>query len=406
MLLVLFLWSALNVSAAPSTAPTSRQAAGPRFLTLPFTDPGVVVQQGWIYDWGTEHQGLDYILGERNGINWRPFDVVAAADGYACGNCTSRQGNAIWIKHVVDGQTYYTYYGHLDTIDPAIPIGNQQNTVFVRRGQKLGVSGTTGSDVLHLHFQVSAPNAPVDPYDLWTTKGPYFPGCASCRLGPANLWTTNPPSLPSGEQPASTPAPPPPPPSQPTPSRVPPTATRVPPTNTPIPTPTKVTCNLPYEQTVEGRITDKVVEVKYCLTVAANDWVSIRMFAIPGSRLDTYIRLVGPDGKVAAVDDDGAQMGGNSFLVKQLTAAGAYELVATRFGETTGQYRLRVEKGSKSALGDLNRDCVVNLADIEIMSSALGGHDPNADLNLDGGVDGEDHKAMIYRLGRGCMQIK
>src|SRR3954465_9183318 len=158
---------------ANSLSAPAPQAAGIHVLTLPFTDPRITVSQGWVYDWGSEHRGVDYMLGDRNTTNWLPFDVVAAYDGWACGNCTARQGNAIWIKHVVDGQTFYTYYGHLATFEPNIPVGNQATTVWVQRGQKIGVSGNTGADVIHLHFQVSLSAGPIDPYDLWSMRSAY-----------------------------------------------------------------------------------------------------------------------------------------------------------------------------------------------------------------------------------------
>ena len=57
----------------------------PKFLTLPFTEPGVnlAVQQGWIYSWGSNHYGVDYIKGEIDKLPWEAFDVYAAADGVA-----------------------------------------------------------------------------------------------------------------------------------------------------------------------------------------------------------------------------------------------------------------------------------------------------------------------------------
>ncbi len=350
-----------------SAEPTRRQTGGVRFLTLPFTDPRIVVQQGWIYSWGNEHKGIDYVLGGRDAGRWQSFDVVAAADGEACGNCTSRQGNAVWIKHSVNGQTYYTYYGHLASIEPGIPIGSQQNTVRVRRGQKIGVAGDTGSDSIHLHFQVSYGHTPVDPYDLWTTREPYAPGCASCQMGAAYLWTTSPPSLPSGEV-------------------------------------TTQSCTLNFEQTTQGTITDAAPEVRYCVSASAGDWLAARMFAVDGAPLDTYLKLYGSDGTLLAADDDGAQVDTNSFLVYRLPADGTYELAATRFAGQ-GAYRLRLEKGSKSALGDLNRDCVVNSADLQLMSGLLGSADPSADLNLDGRVDEADGRIQFLRLGRGCMKL-
>ena len=390
LLLVLVLLPALHLDAArgPSVAVAAppRQAAGIHFLTLPFADPNIIVSQGWIYDWGSQHSGTDYMLGNRNSTDWQPYDVYAAADGLACGNCTTRQGNAVWIKHVVSGQTIYTYYGHLASIDPAVPIGSQQNLAPIQRGQKIGVAGSTGADVIHLHFGVySASSQPMDPYDLWTTREPYAPGCGNCQMGANNMWTTNPPTLASGVTP-----PPPPPPAA---------------TNTPVPTPTKVACTIRYGQTVSGNLSDAAGEARYCLTAAAGDWVAVRMFAAQGASLDTYLKLLAPDGTVLATDDDGAQVDSNSFLVKQVSKAGVYSIVASRYGGS-GDFKLRVDKGAKSALGDLNSDCVVTQADINLMATALTNRDMNADLNLDGALDAQDQTIQIYRLGRGCMQLR
>jgi hypothetical protein len=396
---------ALNASAA------EKQTSPLPFLTLPFTDPRIVVHQGWVYSWGSEHMGVDYATGAPNSAKGDSFDVVAAADGYACGNCVSRQGNAIWIRHNVGGQTFFTYYGHLASIEQNIPLNNQKNTVLVKRGQKIGVSGSTGSNTLHLHFQVTGPTGIVDPYDLWTTREPYSPGCAECRMGANYLWTTNPPSFPTGEQP--------------------PVATES--TDgtdgntkgtestdgtdgksggterTDEPTEksdgAEKTCDLTYELSVEGKITEAAPEVEYCLAASAGDGVSFRMFAVNGSSLDTYLKLYAPDGKLLAIDDDGAQIDGNSFLVAQLPQSGTYKLVATHFNGTTGQYRLRADRGSKSALGDLNSDCVVNSLDTDLMSAAMLAGDMKADLNLDYVLDAQDQTIQRYLLGRGCMKI-
>lgn len=328
------------------------------------------------------------MLGERSSTNWQPFDVYAAADGWACGNCTNRQGDAVWIKHVVNEQTFYTYYGHLASIEPSIPVGNQQSTVWIQKGQKIGVSGKTGADVIHLHFAVYAANSqPLDPYDLWTTRESYAPGCTQCRMGDNYLWTTNPPTLASGD------------------TLPPPKNTPVPPINTIVAASTKVPCTIKYNQTVEGTISDLNPETRYCLTAQAGDWVAVRMFAAQGASLDTYVKVYSPDGSPLASDDDGAQIDSNSFLVKQLPRGGVYRIIATRY-TGSGAYKLRVEKGTKSALGDLNGDCLVDKTDMQTMATNIASNDLTADLNLDGSVDGQDQTIQQYRLGRGCMKIK
>jgi murein DD-endopeptidase MepM/ murein hydrolase activator NlpD len=158
---------------------TARQQAPVPFLTLPFEPSAEMsVLSGWYYSSsGGFHGGIDYIKGNVNNVRgWQTFAVIAAADGEACGNCTSRQGNAVWVKHNINGQTYYTYYGHLASIAPGIPIGSQSRTVYVKRGQFLGWAGDTGSKgALHLHFALyNAASRPIEPYGIGKLRQ-YYP---------------------------------------------------------------------------------------------------------------------------------------------------------------------------------------------------------------------------------------
>jgi hypothetical protein len=86
--------------------------------------------------------------------------------------------NKVWIRHTVNGVIYYTYYGHLGSIESQIPLGNQNSTVFVRRGQVIGTAGDTGTNQgwVHLHFGLkTAANAWVNPYSgYWTTDPPSY----------------------------------------------------------------------------------------------------------------------------------------------------------------------------------------------------------------------------------------
>jgi murein DD-endopeptidase MepM/ murein hydrolase activator NlpD len=155
--------------AARGAAPV-RQAAA-QFLALPFVpNSRMSVLSGWYYSGGGGfHGGIDYINGGVDSIGgWRTFPVIASADGEACGNCTSRQGNAVWVKHNINGATYYTYYGHLASIAKGIPLGTQSNTVWVKRGQVIGMAGDTGArGVLHLHYALyNAASQPIDPYSI------------------------------------------------------------------------------------------------------------------------------------------------------------------------------------------------------------------------------------------------
>lgn len=134
------------------------------------------------------------------------FPVLAVADGEACADsdtagsgCVSGFGDRVLIRHTIDGETYYTYYGHLESIDPTIPIGSRSNTVGVLRGQVIGYAGDTGTfgGSIHLHFGVAAPSFGwYDPYDVYA-KAVFYPdplGQNELFSGTGHFWTTNPPS--------------------------------------------------------------------------------------------------------------------------------------------------------------------------------------------------------------------
>ena len=173
--------------AKPASATASAQTQTP-FLTLPFVpNSGMSILSGWYYSSsGGFHGGIDYIKGSVNNLStWSTFQVVASADGEACGNCSGRQGNAVWVKHNIGGKTYYTYYGHLASIAQGIPIGSQSRTVKVKRGQLLGMAGDTGAGrgVLHLHFALyNSSSQPLDPYSIGKLRQ-YYPAPTSAQPG-------------------------------------------------------------------------------------------------------------------------------------------------------------------------------------------------------------------------------
>jgi murein DD-endopeptidase MepM/ murein hydrolase activator NlpD len=183
-----------------------------RFLVLPFSpSPDMHIQQGWRYTFAAPrppcnpddpylHCGVDYIKGTVNrSPTWKAFDVLAAADGEACGNCVTGPGDRVWIKHDVGGSVFYTYYGHLSEIAPHIPLGSQGHTVLVRQGERIGIAGETGAEGvgIHLHFQLKdSGNGSLDPYDLYTTAADY-PGPNETNQGKCGAnyhWTTDPPT--------------------------------------------------------------------------------------------------------------------------------------------------------------------------------------------------------------------
>ncbi len=165
-----------SVEASQVAIPGKQPAMG--LLTLPFAPNGrMSILSGWYYSNGGFHGGIDFVNGEVSGFgSWRTFPVIASADGEACGNCSSRQGNAVWIKHDFNGSTYYTYYGHLASITKGIPLGSQSNTVWIKRGQVVGMAGDTGArGALHLHFALyNAGSQPIDPYGIGKLRQ-YYP---------------------------------------------------------------------------------------------------------------------------------------------------------------------------------------------------------------------------------------
>lgn len=136
------------------------KAAVPHFLTLPFNDPDVKIQQGWVYTFGDQtacgHQGIDYIKGTvDNSSTWKTFEVVPAADGEAVLRTSTSYGDYVTIKTVVDGVTYYTLYAHLDDTQRKLQVG--VTTPVTRGTTVIGMAGKTGTasgGVLHLHFEL------------------------------------------------------------------------------------------------------------------------------------------------------------------------------------------------------------------------------------------------------------
>lgn len=209
---------------SPTLVITTELKDVPKFLSLPFPpDPNMALLQGWFYDHGGLQQGIDYYRYPTRGTNdttnaFSRFPVVAAADGYACGeqdpsdagtvlytaaqtstHCVRGYGHRVFIRHHVRGATYYTYYGHLESIAAGIPLGDRANTVLVKRGQIIGYAGNTGTGGgnIHLHFGLLRGNGEwLDPYDIRSTHEDYpDPNMRNGLLSGINdYWTTNPPS--------------------------------------------------------------------------------------------------------------------------------------------------------------------------------------------------------------------
>jgi hypothetical protein len=177
--------------------------------------------QGWFYDSGGLQSGIDYFRYHNAETITRTnpfsrFPVVAAADGEACGQlddavtahlthtttatrCVRGYGHRVFVRHSVRGKTYYTYYGHLDTIADTIPLGDRTRTAHVKRGEFLGFAGNTGTNggTIHLHFGLlSLEDGWIDPYDIRKTHE-FYPDPNSqngLHSGLNDYWQTNPPT--------------------------------------------------------------------------------------------------------------------------------------------------------------------------------------------------------------------
>lgn len=179
--------------------PTSIPA--PSFLSYPYSDNSIRIQQGFVYQNGTIHDpegAIDYIKGNVDGRKttpfWATFDVLAAADGVATWDddpnscpdkpnpCHHGFGNVVIIRHNQTdsgGDRYYTLYAHLaDNSIPTctattpsdvrcIPKLGRLSTDYakwglIKRGDLIGQAGGTGDvcdtfndpTCIHLHFQI------------------------------------------------------------------------------------------------------------------------------------------------------------------------------------------------------------------------------------------------------------
>ncbi len=206
--------------------------AQPHFLTLPFSDPDVFLRQGWVYDSPVEiksldappnfeyllHKGIDYFLVKDDKV--QTFDVVSAAPGRAVVAESKRFGYFVFIRHdEVDSQGLhiFTLYAHLEKDSWTAPVKTIEkinedikNSTFadwkdVKRGVKIGNAGTTGTEQIHLHFEVHRGGYVLnktDPYNIYGSRDSYSSPCEPSSLLPAtylakqfqsSLWTECPP---------------------------------------------------------------------------------------------------------------------------------------------------------------------------------------------------------------------
>lgn len=163
--------------------------------------------------------------------------------------------------------------------------------------------------------------------------------------------------------------------------------------------------DISFAETVYGMISNSTTRQNYCFEVGGRQYISIRMFDTNDRNptLDTMIELYDENHNLIAFNDDGPGIGYNSFMSVLLPSGGIYRLVATRYSGT-GSYWLRIEDGHQSAPGDVNKDCVVNDADGNLIRSALGRNDTRYDIDLNGTVNTRDWNFYLQAKGIRCGQ--
>ena len=119
---------------APAPAPVVSNGA--------WTRPAAgVLTSGLGQRWGTFHAGIDI-------ANRVSVPILAAADGVVIKSYYSPSyGNAIFLTHYINGQTYTTVYAHMSS--------RTVSSGVVKKGQVIGYMGNTGySQGQHLHFEL------------------------------------------------------------------------------------------------------------------------------------------------------------------------------------------------------------------------------------------------------------
>jgi peptidoglycan hydrolase CwlO-like protein len=124
-----------NTPASPPVGGSWAQPANGIFTSGFGTRPG--------FRPGEFHYGVD-IANRASGV-----PIWAAADGIVIRSYYSPSyGNAIFIAHSINGQTYTTVYAHMET-------RYVQDGAVVKAGQPIGILGSTGDSTgPHLHFEL------------------------------------------------------------------------------------------------------------------------------------------------------------------------------------------------------------------------------------------------------------
>jgi len=157
-----------------------------------------------------------------------------------------------------------------------------------------------------------------------------------------------------------------------------------------------------FSKTISGSISDTSDRVYYCFEVGGSQWITARMFTTT-SGLDPMLDIYNLEtGQFIWGSDDGKGIGWNSFLPIKLPQGGIYLMTASRYGLSTGSYRLRLEDGASAAAGDVNKDCTVNDKDLQLAQNALGTNKEDYDIDLSGSVDTRDLTFLVRNKGTSC----
>lgn len=106
------------------------------------------------------HAGIDLIPNPRN----ENAEILAFADGEVTGvRKKGKQYGDLCYVRIKHSNGYYTFYCHFKSDTICVNKGDK-----VKRGQKLGIIGTTGQSTgIHLHFQIDkgSSNSAINPYN-------------------------------------------------------------------------------------------------------------------------------------------------------------------------------------------------------------------------------------------------
>lgn len=126
-------------------------------IMLPLQPSSYRLTSQYGYRWGGMHEGLDMAAPAGT-----PIHAVAAGEvTYAGGARDGRSGMIIVLEHVIDGETFWTWYVHMYPDGVLVNVGD-----VVSAGEVIGEVGSYGNSTgPHLHLEVHVDEAltTVDP---------------------------------------------------------------------------------------------------------------------------------------------------------------------------------------------------------------------------------------------------